>query len=45
VEYLHERNIVYGIFSANNIYINKTRAFLGTKDLYEVNKDGAAKNF
>lgn len=45
IEYLHSKNIVYGIINPHHIYIDKTRIILGTRNLYDINKDGATKNF
>ena len=45
VKYLHDKNLVYGIFNSQGIFVNKNRAFLSMNNLYEVNKYGAAKNY
>lgn len=43
--YLHEKNLVFGAFSTSQIFINKAKAFLGTRSLYDINKHGAGKHF
>ena len=45
VKYLHDKNLVYGTFSTNQIFLNKSKIMLGTKHLYDINKHGAGKHF
>lgn len=45
VNYLHENHLVVGAFSTNDIFINKTKATLSLKNIYEININGAKNNF
>ncbi|CDW87100.1 agc family protein kinase [Stylonychia lemnae] len=45
VKYLHDKNLVYGAMTPNQIYLSKAKAQLAINNIYDINKHGAQKYF